>query len=694
MGTVSHYLRDLIAKQIKEHGIVVWFDPDKRFATFIHELGIPDTKVFCYEGSFFALRHDVEPFIGGLEPPRLLVYVPLSEGETHHALAELAAAGVVIQPGQQPPTRNTRLSVLARNALKPIIGEQAAVEIEKQVENKKLSLADLDRLAEEGKGISSGVVSVIYDSANPMHVALTFLSSPSHDAEVTNKSASRELVGLLQSAFGIEFPADEALASMRLWFARHVLATDFISQLEGKLPDKLVSVRIAPTDTTRESCLLLTRNWRNGRPCRGSYVDYANQVEHELNLAQIQWNLKQIAKVETFQEIEKGLLKAVEANLLHDPEDEFIELARRRQSSFWSECVPDLQAHWALVAAAGQVLLEARRIEKEMKTLPPGFETIVQAYTESERPWCLLDTFHRHMERRWRELRRHNFTEMVDRHFSFGSHLNARDVKAVRKTVAGLIKLIFPHGEITKEELAEIIELALEGRRRVKEQLKKMGSFEYHQTSFSYVDSETREERFVGVLESGGRELISPDPLSPGSVYVSSVDDQAKVGLYRLEIGTAPGTGKLKVAGGIEGAMKESIQRAYAYIQGHKDAMGIAQAVDITDFHVEAIALLTNRVPCEAGVGLVVAIYSSLKKHAVLPGLIVVGDLSIQGHIKAARSIAESLQTGMENGAKRALIPLENKRHFLEVSSDVVEKVDPIFFSDPLTAAVKALGIN
>ena len=94
-----------------------------------------------------------------------------------------------------------------------------------------------------------------------------------------------------------------------------------------------------------------------------------------------------------------------------------------------------------------------------------------------------------------RELRRHNFVDMVDHYFSFGSHLNARDVKAVRKTVSGLIKLIYPHGEITRDEMAELLELAIEGRRRVKEQLKKMGSFEYHQTSFSYIDNETREER-------------------------------------------------------------------------------------------------------------------------------------------------------------------------------------------------------
>jgi ATP-dependent Lon protease len=161
-----------------------------------------------------------------------------------------------------------------------------------------------------------------------------------------------------------------------------------------------------------------------------------------------------------------------------------------------------------------------------------------------------------------------------------------------------------------------------------------------------------------------------------------------------LEVGTSPGTGKLRIAGGIEGPMKESIQRAFGYLRSCKGILGIAQAFDTTDFHVEAIDLLTNRTPCEAGVGLVVAIYSALKKHAVQPALLIIGDLSIQGHIKPARSIAETLQIGMENGAKRALIPLDNKRHFLEVSGDVLEKVDPIFFADPLTASIKALGIS
>ena len=293
-----------------------------------------------------------------------------------------------------------------------------------------------------------------------------------------------------------------------------------------------------------------------------------------------------------------------------------------------------------------------------------------------------------------RELRKHNFTEIIDRHYSLGSHLNARDVKAVRKTVSGLAKLLYPHGDLSGQELAELAEMALEGRRRVKEQLKKMGSFEYHQTSFSYIDNETRDERFVGVPEQGGKEMISTDPLAPGSVYASSVDDQGKVGLYRLEIGCSPGTGKLKIAGGIEGTMRESINRAFAYLQSQKGKMGIAQHVDTTDFHIEAIDLLANRVPCEAGIALVVAIYSAIKRHSVQPGLMILGDLSIQGNIKAVKSLSEPLQVGMDNGARRALIPLENKRSFLEVSGDVIERVDPIFYADPMTAAMKGLRMT
>ena len=293
-----------------------------------------------------------------------------------------------------------------------------------------------------------------------------------------------------------------------------------------------------------------------------------------------------------------------------------------------------------------------------------------------------------------RELRKHNFTEVLDRHFSLGAHLNARDRKAVRRTVSGMVKILYPHGEVTREELEEVVGFAVEGRRRVKEQLKKMGSFEYYETSFSYMDKETGEERFVGVPEQGGRGLISPDPLPPGTIYTTSVTGEGTVGLFRIEVGKSTGTGKLKLAGGVSGVMKESIQRAHSYMHSHKSELGIGQALDTTDLHVEAIDLLGNRVEAEVGVAFFVAAYSILRNSPPQAALLVLGDMSIQGNIKPVRSLVEPLQVAMDNGAKKALIPTENKRSFLELTGDVIEKVDPVFYGDLRTAAFKALGLN
>lgn len=293
-----------------------------------------------------------------------------------------------------------------------------------------------------------------------------------------------------------------------------------------------------------------------------------------------------------------------------------------------------------------------------------------------------------------RAMRKLNFSEVIDSSFDLGSHLNARDRKAVRKSVSGLMKVIYPHNVVTKAELAELVEFSMEGRRRVKEQLKKMGSFEYYHTSFSYIDTESGEERFVGVPEQGGRNLIAPDPLAPGSVYTASVGGDGTVGLFRIEVSTSSGTGKLKAAGGISGDIKESIHRAFSYLLSRKTDFGVGREVDITDFHVEVIDLLNNRVEAEIGVAFFIAAFSAIRKAPVTAATLVLGDMSIQGNIKPLRSLSEPLQVAKDNGAKRALIPIENKRAFLDVTADIMEHVDPVFYGDPKTAAFKSLGLN
>ncbi len=294
----------------------------------------------------------------------------------------------------------------------------------------------------------------------------------------------------------------------------------------------------------------------------------------------------------------------------------------------------------------------------------------------------------------FRELRRRNYTDVIDRSFSLGTDLNTRDAKAVRRTLSGLIKLLHPAGDPTKSEMAEYLELALEGRRRVKEQLKKMGSFEYYQTSFSYIDNESMQEHFVGVPEEGGRALIGQDPMPPGSAYTAAVNENDTVSLHRIEISRMSGSGKLRVTGSPDRSMKESIVTAFDYVRANRSRLGIERDLDSYDFHVQIVDLMQSKEGSQGGVAFFVALYSLLRDKPLLAGLVVLGEMTIQGNILPVRSLIEPLQVIVDNGAKKVLVPVSNKRQYLEVPGDLLERVDPIFYSEPLAAALKAIGMS
>src|SRR5439155_1741149 len=212
---------------------------------FVVELEIPDTKIALHRDSFFDLRYEIEPLLENFERPRLIVYVPLEAEETDHALAEVEAAGVILRPGQQPPTRNTRLSVIAKNALRTTVREEAVVGLEKQIERKQLTLADLDHVAEQGAGVAKGVISIVFGTNNPTEVALKFVASENRDTEIQAKGALDELNQVLHGTFGVESKYDEAITDLRTRFSRYLLATDLVTHLKGAPPDRLLPVRIA-----------------------------------------------------------------------------------------------------------------------------------------------------------------------------------------------------------------------------------------------------------------------------------------------------------------------------------------------------------------------------------------------------------------------------------------------------------------
>src|ERR1700691_5880093 len=288
MPVVTESLVQLIAKQVDEKGLVVWYDPEQAYGAAAAELSLPNTTVARYDGSFLKLRKEIDHLLNDGQAPRLVVYVPIERTETNSALIELDCAGIIMQPRQQPPACNTRLSVVARNALKPILGEDQVAEIERQVESGKLSLADLNSLADKGKDISTGVLTLIFGSANPQKLALAFLSSGQYDEEIVKKEAEKELRHLLQVSFDIELPAAEALSNWRVKLGRHVVVTDLFAALKKQVPSSLSSVAVAKSTGGIDACVRLAHTWRNSRDVRDSYVKVANKVEQELGVGQLE----------------------------------------------------------------------------------------------------------------------------------------------------------------------------------------------------------------------------------------------------------------------------------------------------------------------------------------------------------------------------------------------------------------------
>ena len=400
MAVITEALVQLIAKQVDDKGLVVWYDPEQAYGTAAAELSIPNATVARYDGSFLKLRKEIDHLLNDGQAPRLVVYVPMERNETNSALIELDCAGAIMQPRQQPPACNTRLSVVARSSLKSILGEDQVAEIERQVESGKLSLADLNSLAEQGIDISTGVVKLIFGSANPQEVALAFLHSDQHDEEIGKKEAQKELRQLLQLSFDIELPAAEALSNWRVRLGRHALLTDLFAALKKQVPSSLSSVPVAKSTGGIDACVRLARTWRNSRDVRDSYVTVANKVEQELSFDQLELPVKPIEENETFLCVERVLLSHVENELLKTATPALLKLAEYRLSRFWADVIPAIQARWALTSSAAEVLIEADRVGKALKTAPTTVPAIVKAYAEDDEPWCLLDTYHRHMESR------------------------------------------------------------------------------------------------------------------------------------------------------------------------------------------------------------------------------------------------------------------------------------------------------
>ncbi|MGA2258946.1 MAG: protease Lon-related BREX system protein BrxL [Thermoguttaceae bacterium] len=295
----------------------------------------------------------------------------------------------------------------------------------------------------------------------------------------------------------------------------------------------------------------------------------------------------------------------------------------------------------------------------------------------------------------FRELRKSSYVDYAERNFKFGSHLGGRDQKAVRKIVSGLIKLLHPDGEVTKEEMRQYLEYALEMRRRVKEQLKKMGGLEYWNTSFSYLDKETGQETFVRVPELGGGSLIAEGALAPGSIYTIGTDaNDNRLALFLLQAQVNPGSGRIIPLGNLSSRMKEAIKTADAYLRANLKNLGITKDIDSYDFNLQAINLNQAKEGAETAVAFFISLVSAILEKPVLDRTVVLGEMSVQGLLLKVTSLPERMQLAVEAGAKRILIPSENKRDLPEVPDAILTAIQWQFYDSPIKAAMMGMGMT
>jgi len=295
----------------------------------------------------------------------------------------------------------------------------------------------------------------------------------------------------------------------------------------------------------------------------------------------------------------------------------------------------------------------------------------------------------------FREMRKRSFSDAFDLYFTLGSHLNQRDTIAVRKTVSGMIKLIYTHGDYTKEDVEEVLQYALEGRRRVKEQLKKIGGMEFYDVMFSYIDKETMEEHHVSVPEQGGGKLIPEGIGKPGHVYVSGQSESGMLGVYKLENEIVNGSGKYDKSGiGSNREVRESLDTAYRYFSANSKSISNTISIKSKDYLMHVSDLQGVGLTKDLGIAQLIGLASTAMNKPVQESTVVIGNMTVGGTISKVEEFANLLQVCVDAGAKKILIPASQVADLQTVPNELIVKVQPIFYSDPMDAVYKALGVG
>lgn len=290
-------------------------------------------------------------------------------------------------------------------------------------------------------------------------------------------------------------------------------------------------------------------------------------------------------------------------------------------------------------------------------------------------------------------LRPMNLTDAYEKWFSFGSHVGQRDRRAAVRTVSGFLKLIHPDGHCTREEMAEYLAFALEMRRRVKEQLKRINPIEFSRVNLSYIDKETGEEFFAECKELGSTRLIPETALAPGDVFSVGYDPEGqRVALFRIQAVAMAGAGKFHLVGVSSKSIRESAKMAYDYLRSNGKKMGMDRDLGSYDFNIQVMSPMHGKDTADLGVAFFIALLSASVNKSMKGGLVSLGQMSLHGILGRIENLGDCLRVAADAGARQVLIPTTNAADLGSIPSELLDKVRIEFYSDPMQAVFKALA--
>ena len=281
-----------------------------------------------------------------------------------------------------------------------------------------------------------------------------------------------------------------------------------------------------------------------------------------------------------------------------------------------------------------------------------------------------------------KSFRKFTYTDVLEEYFTLGSHLKQRDTKPVKKTVSGLVKLLHPDGVYTKDDIREYVAFAIEMRRRVKEQLKRIGGMEFWDTNFSFIDKETQEEHYVGLPEEKTSYMIENTPLQPGVCYTATSDGE-NLALIRIEAVVTSGNGKLNISGVNSTPVKEDIKNTYQYIRANeKSILSDRHSFKNYDITIQITNMLGSNISRGIGSAVYMSIISAIYKKNLKPGLAVLGSLSVGGAVERSLNFADKVSMLSENGAKTVIVPMDNLNEMVNIPASVLGNTDVPFYSN------------